>query len=78
MELNDVWSIENGRVVPRGDAAAISEMLEQKLEKVRVGESGWISVYRHRETGQLWELSYPQGELQGGGPRRWRLLTQPT
>jgi hypothetical protein len=76
-ELNDVWSFEGGRMVARGDAPAIDKMLEQELEKARVDESGWITIYRHRETGAFWELSYPQSEMHGGGPRRLRLLAQP-
>ncbi|MBV8392861.1 MAG: hypothetical protein JOY81_06725 [Alphaproteobacteria bacterium] len=75
-ELNDIWSFEDGRMVARGDVEAINDMLATKLDKIRTDKSGWIVVYRHRTTGQLWELSYPKGEMQGGGPRRLRLLAE--
>jgi Immunity protein 27 len=73
-DLRDIWVSEDGKMVVRGDAAAIDEMLGTKLEKVRSDASGWLVVYRHRETNQFWELSYPQSEMHGGGPRRLRLI----
>jgi hypothetical protein len=73
-DLRDIWVSEDGKMVARGDAAAIDDMLGTKLEKVRPDESGWLVVFRHRETNQLWELSYPQSEMHGGGPRRLRLI----
>ena len=73
-ELNDVWSFENGQMVARGDAAVIDDMLANHLEQIRTEEGGWTIIFRHRQTGQLWELSYPRGETHGGGPRCLRLL----
>ncbi len=61
-DLNDVIVAENGKTLARGDAAAIDEMLSRKLDEVSCDASGWITIYRHRDTGQLWELSYPKGE----------------
>ena len=74
-ELNDIWSFANGRMVERGDGATITRLLEHELESVRTEDGGWTTIYRHRDTGELWELSYPQSEMHGGGPRRLRLLT---
>jgi len=77
-DLRDVRYAENGKVTACGDAAAIDEMLATKLEEVRTEKSGWTIVFRHRDTNQLWELSYPQSELQGGGPRRLRRIDRAT
>jgi hypothetical protein len=73
-ELRDVWSREDGKMVRRGDSATINDWLAHKLVKVRTDPTGWVTLYRHRDTGLLWELSYPQGEMYGGGPRRLRCL----
>ena len=73
-DLRDVWCFENGKMTVRGDAAAIDGMLAKKLDKIKVDPINWIVIFRHRDTNQLWELSYPQSELHGGGPRRLRLL----
>jgi hypothetical protein len=75
-DLRDVWYAEDGKVIAREDAAAIDEMLATKLEEVRTEEGGWVVIFRHRDTNQLWELSYPQSELHGGGPRRLRLVDE--
>jgi len=69
-------SPEDGKVAARGDAATIDEMLATKLEEVRTDATNWLVIFRHRETNQLWELSYPQSELHGGGPRRLRLMSE--
>jgi hypothetical protein len=73
-DLRDVWYSEDGKPNARGDAAAIDEMLATKLEEVRTDSAGWVVIFRHRDTNKLWELSYPQSELHGGGPRRLRLI----
>lgn len=73
-DLHDLWSFENGEVVNRGDGAAINDLLATKLEKIGTHDEGWTTIYRHRETQQVWELSYPQSEMHGGGPRRLRLI----
>jgi hypothetical protein len=56
-ELNDSFVMEDGELVARGDADVIDEMLVGKLEKVRSDENGWTTIYRHRDTNELWELS---------------------
>jgi len=30
--------------------------------------SGWETLFRDPKDGRYWERTYPQGELQGGGP----------
>jgi len=35
----------------------------------------WLRLYKAPSDGRLWELTYPQGEMQGGGPRRLRVIT---
>jgi len=73
-ELREIWSVSDGKVVVEGDSAIIKDLLASKLDKIKVDWSGWFTLYRHRESGQLWELSYPMGEMHGGGPRLLRCL----
>jgi Immunity protein 27 len=40
------------------------------MQKLDNDPSGWITLYVSPVTGQFWELSYPQGEMHGGGPRQ--------
>lgn len=76
-DLRDIWHSEDGKMTARGDAAVIDDMLATKLEEIKVDPVNWIVIFRHRYTSQLWELSYPQSEMHGGGPRRLRLLGDP-
>jgi hypothetical protein len=73
-ELSDHWEVDGTRLIARGDADTIDEMLESKLEKQKADTSGWYVLYRHRDTGQFWELTYPQSHMHGGGPRLLRCL----
>jgi hypothetical protein len=41
-----------------------------RLQKIATDPSGWLALYRDVATGQLWEVSYPQSAMHGGGPRR--------
>ena len=45
-----------------------------RMEKIAVDASGWLTLYRDT-TGGLWEVSYPYGEMQGGGPRQLSRVT---
>jgi len=71
-ELNDVWVLRDGKMVAEGDAKIIDELLEDELVEVKKGN--WALLYRHKDTGELWDLVYPQGEMHCGGPRRLRRL----
>lgn len=57
--------------IDEGDPALNDQFA--KLDLVKVGD--WAILYRSRETGDLWDITYPHGEMHGGGPRRLRLLT---
>jgi immunity protein 27 of polymorphic toxin system len=74
-ELNDVWEFLDGRTHAVGDAASIDDLLKNKLVEVR--KENWAILYRHKETGEFWDLTYPQGEMQRGGPRRLRVVSNP-
>jgi hypothetical protein len=37
--------------------------------------SGWNSLHRDPQDGRLWELSYPESQLHGGGPPQLRQIS---
>lgn len=67
--LRDIWVKRDGDVIVEGDAAIIDEWLASRLERVADAGGGWRILYRHRESGRYWELTYPASDLHGGGPR---------
>ena len=67
--LREIWVAHGVRVEVAGDAAEIQRLLDHELVKLSVTDGGWRTLFRHRTDGRLWELSYPQGEAHGGGPR---------
>jgi hypothetical protein len=56
------------------DSQRIHWLVTNSLQKVSVDASGWCILYRDPEDGRYWELTYPQGEMHGGGPPRLTCL----
>ena len=64
------WITENGKA--RADAVCerIAWLIANHLKKVsdHPQSGAWETLYRDPADGRLWERTYPQGEMQGGGP----------
>jgi hypothetical protein len=45
-------------------------LTSRRLERVAATSDGWDQLYRDTRDGRYWELTFPQGSLHGGGPRR--------
>jgi len=52
------------------DTSEIARMRAERLLELKVDAIGWRTLYRDRETGCLWEETYPHSEMHGGGPPR--------
>ena len=77
-ELVGKWSREND--VVRGDSTC--ERIEQliannHLKQIAVSKQwgAWETLFQDPDDGRYWERTYPQGELQGGGPPRLQCLS---
>ena len=53
----------------------IRSLVADSLAKVATDQSGWTSLYRDPSDNRLWELTYPHGEMHGGGPPTLRRIT---
>lgn len=50
----------------------IEELITTHLKAVAVSPDGWEKLYLDPGDGRLWELTYPQAEMHGGGPPELR------
>ena len=46
----------------------IQQLIRDELVKIARDLTGWRVLYRDPKDGRLWQLSYPQSEMHGGGP----------
>ncbi|MGH7625492.1 MAG: Imm27 family immunity protein [Gemmatimonadaceae bacterium] len=60
--------LRDGRLVPDEAAIRIYRLTTSYLQQVAVTDAGWSVLYRDPEDGRLWEHTYPESSLQGGGP----------
>lgn len=77
VELTGAWTFD-GRLMHRDRVCERIEVLtSQVLEQVAVSKpyGAWETLFRDPSDGRLWERTYPQGELQGGGPPRLAVIT---
>ena len=62
------WVVVDGETQSDATAKRIESLVRDRLVRVGVTADGWATVYRDPADGRLWEHTYPQSSLQGGGP----------
>lgn len=74
--LTGGWVFENG--IMHGDAIEdrIAWLISEKLVLIahHPEHGAWEALYEDPTDGRYWELTYPQSEMQGGGPKRLQAL----
>ena len=73
--LTGKWLLRGRRVVGDDMSARIEDLVGSHLRELARDGRDWSVLYRDPDDGRLWELTYPQSELHGGGPRQLRCLT---
>jgi hypothetical protein len=76
--LTGRWIYDSGKV--RGDATCdrITWLVASHLQKLATDpkSGGWETLFRDPGDDRYWELTYPQGELHGGGPPQLLCLSE--
>ncbi len=77
VDLRGNWLVQTDRsVVADVNEKRIEWLTKHRLQRLGRDLSGWETLYRDPLDGRLWELTYPQSELHGGGPRRLHVLSR--
>ena len=74
IQLTGKWLLREGSSVADEICQRIGELTTSYLNELGRDASGWDVLYRDPDDGRLWELTYPQSELHGGGPPQLRCL----
>lgn len=53
----------------------IQQLIRDELVKIARDLSGWRVLYRDPKDWRLWELSYADSEMHGGGPAKLTLIS---
>jgi hypothetical protein len=75
-DLRGRWLVKEGRVEGDTVCERIEELIRRVLTKLGNDPSGWDTLYQDPRDGRLWERTYPQGELHGGGPPRLTVISE--
>jgi hypothetical protein len=71
------WVAAEGRVVADATCQRIQTLVERVLERLvdHPNDQGWTTLFRDQRDGRFWELTYPESQLQGGGPPALHMLS---
>ena len=67
-ELIGGWVMGDGKLVADATCRRIEWLVATTLREVVRDGSGWFTLFIDPSDGRLWERSYPQSEMHGGGP----------
>jgi hypothetical protein len=73
-DLIGAWLEKRDRIVADPTCKRIEWLIANHLVQLSSDSSGWDDLYRDPDDGRLWELTWPQSEMHGGGPPRLTCL----
>jgi hypothetical protein len=76
-ELISSWVMKDGLVVEDEVCIRIRALIESELLRIANSKDGWEVLYKDSSDGRYWELTYPRGEMQGGGPIALIVASEP-
>ena len=66
-EIIGKWKLKDGRMIRDENCKLIEKLIHNEFTKVQTSEDGWTVTYKSKD-GTIWELTYPESHLHGGGP----------
>jgi len=77
-EIVGQWMFDGARCQPDASCRRIEQLVANCLTKLSESRlyGSWETLFVDPVDGRLWERTYPQGELHGGGPPRLSLISE--
>ena len=75
VEIRGSWLMVNGRMTEDDVCHRIKAITENQLQHIGTTTGGWERLYRDKNDGRYWELTYSQSEMHGGGPMALFLIS---
>ena len=75
-DLVGQWIRQGDRVGVDPVEGRINELIARHLQRLAYSSAGWTILYRDPQDGRYWELSFPHGEMPGGGSKRLTNLSE--
>jgi hypothetical protein len=70
------WIFTNGQMQADETAKRIEWLVSKHLKKLGSTGGGWDVLFIDSSDQRLWELTYPQSDMQGGGPPELTNITK--
>jgi hypothetical protein len=67
-KLMGKWIYQNDTIQKDIITQQIEWLISNHLKKIAIDKMGWEVLYIDPDDNRFWELTYPQSEMQGGGP----------
>jgi lipid-A-disaccharide synthase len=68
-EIKGSWALVEGRMTEDEAVKRIRFLVDNALQYLATSKDGWEKLYRDPQDGRYWELTFPRGEMHGGGPQ---------
>jgi hypothetical protein len=75
-ELIGSWIMKDGHLIEDETSLLIEYLIQEKLQRIAVTSDGWEILYQDPQDQRFWELTFPKGEMQGGGPKTLRIISE--
>jgi len=69
------WILKDGKIIGDKNNQLIEQMIENELVEISRKDGGWTVLYKSSIDNNYWELTFPQSELHGGGPKTLERLS---
>ena len=77
-DLVGKWTVQGARVLADATCERIAWLVDNCLNRIAVNKQcgDWETLYQDPDDGRYWERTFPQGEMQGGGPPQLTVMSE--